>query len=276
MPGERASRSLRRTVLVGIVAFTVLLVLAFAGLVKVSGTMRADLAEATRSFTEEQRIADRLLRAVTRQLVAASNFAGYQGDDLIAEFRTAGDDAYGEIRRYLFRGLTPEQRLELERLKERNQRLEVTASQVFELFAAGREAEGAASADAMVGHAIELHRAVDVFLQLRERDLSRLSQRQADTLAYLSAAVGLIALLLLIGLVFAARFLHRRFARPLDELAAAALAIGHGDLDVRVHAPYDDEFAEVGDAFNQMADRSARAKTNLEDRNRLLVDASTS
>ncbi|MFO7894591.1 MAG: ATP-binding protein [Longimicrobiales bacterium] len=254
-------------------SFTVVLTVAFLTFARVNLSMRTDLAEATASLVEEQHIADRLARAVMRQLVAASNFAGYRDPDLIGTFRAAGDDAYAEMRRYLFRDLTPAQRLQLEGVREQHQRLEVAASQAFEFFDAGRTEEAVALADVMVEHAMELQGAVDAFLQLREADLDRLSAQQAATFRYISAGVGLLAVFMLLGITFLARFLHQRLGQPIASLTDAATAIERGDYNVRVEVPHDDEFAEVGDAFNRMADSLAKAKADIEDRNRQLQAA---
>ena len=74
-PRTARRRSLRGRVLVAAAVATFLLVSGFAGFVRFSVGMRNELAEATDSFGEEQAIADEMLRAVTRQLVAGSYFA---------------------------------------------------------------------------------------------------------------------------------------------------------------------------------------------------------
>lgn len=142
----RRGGSIRRALLVGAVTFTAVLALVVTAFVQVNASMRADLTEATARLVEEQHIADRLVRAVTRQLVAASSFVGYRDDIFIAEFRSAGEEAYDEIRHYLFRELSPSQRIQLEAVREEHQRLEVAASQAFEGFDAGRTEDANASA----------------------------------------------------------------------------------------------------------------------------------
>ncbi|MFW5947094.1 MAG: ATP-binding protein [Gemmatimonadota bacterium] len=266
-------RSIRRTIVAATVLFTVLLLLALTGLTWVTRSMQDDLARATEDFTEEQRIADELLRAVARQLVAAGNFAGYQRDRAVVAFRAAGDDAYAQIRSYLFRDLTFDQRYQLEAVKEQHQLLEVSASHAFELFRADRAREAAASADAMIEHGMELMDAVDAFLRLREADLESLQLRQAATFRRFVVGVGLFALFLTGLMIALVRFLHARLARPVDELADTAARIGAGDLDARVETEYNDEFADVAEAFNRMADRLAAARDRLELRNRQLRDA---
>ncbi len=264
--------SIRRALGVAGVAFTVVLAGVVVGFIHVNTSMREDLTAATTNLVEEQRIAYRLARAVTQQLVAASSFVGYGDTTFIHEFRSAGDDAYEEVRHYLFRRLTPEQRIQLEAIREEHQRLEVAASQAFQGFAAGRTADANESARAMVDHAMRLQAAVDRFMELREADLAELSSRQAQTFRNTSLGLGLVAVLLLLGIAFLTRFLHRRFGQPIAALARAATAIERGDFHARVEVPYDDEFAEVTQAFNRMADSLATAKSSLERRNQQLQD----
>ena len=268
----RRAGSIRRALVVSAVTFTAVLALVVAVFVHMNASMRADLTQATAGLVEEQHIADRLVRAVTRQLVAASSFVGYRDDSFIAGFRAAGEEAYEEIRKYLFRDLTPEQRIQLEAVREEHQRLEVAASQAFEGFEAGRTEDANASARAMIDHATRLQAAVDRFLELREADLTQLAVQQEQTFRYISAGLALVALLLLIGVGFLVRFLHRRLALPIAALTDAATGIERGDFDARVRVPYNDEFAEVGHAFNRMADSLAVAKSSLERRNEQLQD----
>ncbi len=262
--------SIRRSLVVGAVTFTAVLAVVVILFMRVNASMLADLTDATTSLVEEQRTADRLVRAVTRQLVAASSFVGYHDAGFIDEFRSAGDEAYQQIRKYLFRTLTPEQRVQLEAAREEHQRLEVAASQAFQGFDAGRDADANAAADAMVQHAMRLQSAIDRFLDLRQADVTTLVAQQRRTFRYISAGLGLVAALLALGIGFLARFLHRRLARPIAALTRAASTIERGDYDARVRIETRDEFADVGQAFNRMADSLEVAKANLESRNRLL------
>lgn len=66
---------------------------------------------------------------------------------------------------------------------------------------------------------------------------------------------------LVIGSVVAGDRLARRVVRPARSLAAAASALGDGDVEVRVAPSGPRELAEAGVAFNQMADRLATLRT---------------
>jgi len=67
----------------------------------------------------------------------------------------------------------------------------------------------------------------------------------------LSIAIGVALMAMIaVGLVFG-----RRFIAPIFTLQRATQGIAAGDLDTRVHVPGGNEFADLGSAFNTMADR---------------------
>jgi signal transduction histidine kinase/FixJ family two-component response regulator len=272
-PRQTGSRSLRRRVMMASAITMFLILSGLAVFVRLNVGMRNELAVATDAFSEEQAIADEMLRAVTRQLVAGSFFARRQNEVSMAEFRTAGDLAYEQIRLYLFRVLSQEQRLQLEAVKEQQERLEVAATEAFGLFGRGHEAAAVQAADRMVAHGLSLQTALDRFLDLRERDLVALRARQASTFSYLYVGAGGFALLLLLAALYLAHLLNRRISTPLAELLEATTRIGTGDLQARVNTSHDDEFTTVADSFNLMTERLADTKLSLEDRNMRLQAA---
>jgi signal transduction histidine kinase/CheY-like chemotaxis protein len=245
--------SLRWRMYAAAVAAGLLILACFGSVVQIAAAMRREITSATNAYIQEQQIADRLLRSVSSQLVAASSFAHHQTDGTVRTFRQAGEAAYEQIRLYLFRNLTADQRLQLEQIKEQHQYLEVAALEAFDLFARGRGDDAEISAQAMLEHALTLQRALDSFLAMRQSDLAMLGSREAAQFRYLyGGAVG-AALVLLVGLLLHARFLHRRISRPLNELARAAERIGTGDLQTQVSVPHEDEFAQLAGSFNAMA-----------------------
>ena len=64
------------------------------------------------------------------------------------------------------------------------------------------------------------------------------------------------SILVLVGL--ASMWFTRRLARPLDQLAQAARRFGEGDTAARANLVLHDEVGDVGRAFDEMADRTAR------------------
>ncbi|UCG25191.1 MAG: GAF domain-containing protein [Chloroflexota bacterium] len=83
-------------------------------------------------------------------------------------------------------------------------------------------------------------------LALARQDL----QRATIASTAVSIVFGLVAL---IAGAFTALLLARRIIAPLTELTQAAQEVGSGNLDYRVEFTGQDEFASLGDVFNQMA-----------------------
>jgi NarL family two-component system sensor histidine kinase LiaS len=87
-------------------------------------------------------------------------------------------------------------------------------------------------------------------------------QQAARSVLLVSLALGLIALLVS-GLM--GGWLGRFFGRKLDDLGTTSAAFAAGDLTRRVHVTGDDEIAQLGHQFNQMADTIARQIGELHD-----------
>jgi C4-dicarboxylate-specific signal transduction histidine kinase/CheY-like chemotaxis protein len=265
--------SLRHRIIGAAVVAGLVLMGAFAVLLVLSSGMRNDLGRATDAFIEEQDIADELLRAVSRQLVAASFFGQLQDQSHMEDFRSAGDEVYDGIRRYLGGTMTPAQRLQLESVKEQHERMEVAAAQASDQFLHGRETDGHRYADAMIAHSRLLQHELDTFLGMREQDLVALRERQAATFGYVYLAAGALAILLITGFIITASFLNRRIRAPLEALMNATTRIASGDLQSRVQSRYNDEFAAVAENFNHMTARLADTNLEIEQRNAQLQTA---
>ena len=249
-----------------------LLLLGLALLFGVSERSRVRLEAATNDYILEARIAGRINQAVMEQLVVVAAATGADSPGLRAAFSEAGDRVAQESRRYLQRALTPVERLQVERVREQHQRLEVAAAHAFE--AAGRGGARAATArQGVVDAAVGLQSALAAFLAMREQSLARLAEQQASMLAVLGGGALMLALVLVLGTLLFARFLHRRLTLPLHDLSAAAAQVGAGDLGVRVTARHDDEFGALAVSFNRMAESVSDMRGVLEGRNAELQDA---
>jgi len=75
----------------------------------------------------------------------------------------------------------------------------------------------------------------------------------------LTVAIG-IALLVMIGIGL---FFGRKFIAPIFILHRGTQAVAAGDLESRVHIDTNDEFGQLGDAFNSMADRLVELQENV-------------
>lgn len=246
-------RSLRNRILVRGTAGVLLAVTVLAVLLGISANMRRKLAAAVDAFVEEQLIADRISQAVMRQFLLVSSVRGSPADERPEGFRAPGDVVYDQLRLYLLRDLTPEERIQLETIKEEHERLEVAAARAADRFARGDVAAGEGFIEVMSSHGGALLDALDGFLRMREADLQDLRRTQRKAFRTMYGVGGVFGAVLLVGSVALVRFLLRSVDAPLAALSAAARRIERGELHVRVRDAYDEEFATVAASFNRMA-----------------------
>jgi C4-dicarboxylate-specific signal transduction histidine kinase/CheY-like chemotaxis protein len=239
----------------------------------VSARQQQRLSEATAVALAEQQIADDIVRGVMRQLVVVSVPPSQRAPAMQQEYESASAIVYERLRRYLFRVLTPSERLMLEQVKQEHLEMEVAAANALAL-AGQDEDETRRATEVAVGHAFALVTALEDFVRLRERELADVLQDQARALQTLAIG-GIVAVLLLVAvqIVLEVRFVRRHVAVPLASLRDATVRIGAGDLSARVPSGYDAEFAGVAQSFNQMSVTLAAAREELLGRNAELSDA---
>ena len=271
-PGGRA-RSLRDRI-IGRAAITAAVAIAFVALMLlVSGRQQSRLQAATAAVLTEQQIADDIVRGVMRQLVVVSVPPAQRVSSMQAEYDSASAVVYERLRRYLFRDLTPVERLLIEQVKQEHLLMEVAASSALVL--AGRDSlQVRQITEEAVGHAFALVAALEDFVRLRETDLASVLEGQSRAVQRLLVS-GIVLVLLLVGVQIwlEVRFVRRRVAAPLASLRDASRRIGAGDLSARVPSEYDDEFAEVVQSFNHMSATLAEARQELVGRNTELSEA---
>lgn len=100
--------------------------------------------------------------------------------------------------------------------------------------------------------------------------MSALQERQEAAFRLFYLGGGGLALLLVLGGLVLASLLHRRIARPLEELATATDQVGAGDLSVRLSPARDREIQALVAGFNRMAENLERTAARLERRNQEL------
>lgn len=83
--------------------------------------------------------------------------------------------------------------------------------------------------------------------------------------------IGLLTILAAAGVLTVT--MRRVVVRPIEELAAVARRIGGGDFSARAPVASRDEIGELGEAFNDMTARLARAHTDLASKNTELAAA---
>jgi two-component system, NtrC family, nitrogen regulation sensor histidine kinase NtrY len=87
-------------------------------------------------------------------------------------------------------------------------------------------------------------------------EMERRQQEFADLLLFFGLLGGLFSVAL-------ALLVSRALSRPIERLSRAAVAVGRGDLDVRLPEGRRDEFGELQTAFNRMVRRLKRGRREL-------------
>ncbi len=85
-----------------------------------------------------------------------------------------------------------------------------------------------------------------------------------------TAAAAVFTLIALVAITVIAMMLSRRLGRPVSALVAGAERFSEGDLNHRVREDGTDEIAQMGRAFNQMAERLYRQRLDLSTQNEQL------
>lgn len=269
----KPTRSLRARIARRAAVAAVLALVFVVGILLVSARQQRQLATATAEALLEQQIADDIVRGVMRQLVVVSVPPAQRAPAMQLEYESASAEVYERLRRYLFRELTPIERLMIEQVKQEHLEMEVAAGNALALSMQDAEEARRTTSEA-VGHAFALVAALEDFVRLREVELAELLQDQARALQRLALG-GVVGVLLLVAvqMLLEARFVKYHVAMPLGSLRDASVRIGAGDLSARVASGYDAEFEEVAQSFNRMSATLAEARVELVGRNTELSDA---
>jgi signal transduction histidine kinase len=226
--------------------------------------MRADVAQSTQAVMQEQRIANAIVGGVMRQLVTVSSVTVLSDSGFRSEFDVAGAIVYEGLRTYLFRDLAPGERIQIERVKEHHEQLEVSAVRAAQLVARRDAVRVDEARHEVMAYGVALMRELEGFLRMREEGVQELARDQEATFRQLRlVGMGTALLFVVVLPVLLAQFLHRRVSRPLGALAEAATRIGQGQLGTRVPAHFDREIEVLAQSFNQMAERLADAQAEI-------------
>lgn len=120
---------------------------------------------------------------------------------------------------------------------------------------------------------------VDLKIQLITTFGSNMQPQHAKTIQYFIIVLALgYLLILLIGLLIYSRLTSKSFVRPLKKLLTGVKSMIQGDYTARVALDSINEFGELKDAFNQMAEKIESETTLREaaeaNRKRLILDIS--
>lgn len=266
-------RSLRRLLVTGATAFAFVAGVGVLSVVVLFASLRRNYERDMRTAIDEQRAADEVVTAVYGQLVESYQQIQSPSRDNLARFDSLGQTAYTRLRDYLFRPMSLDARLQVERIKELHQALEVDAHRAFDLIERGDAAAARARIAEMDLGTKRLRQEMDGFVVLLDRERTARHQAQVVLLQRWMVALFVAALLLIVYAAVFVRVLRRRVVVPLDQLSAGAVRLGTGDLTARIPPQRHEEFAVVARSFNEMAASIESARTEVVRRNTELAEA---
>lgn len=266
---KRAFRtpSLRRTLIVSALLVAASVSAAMLVAFSLAVSQRHEIDRDTNAFVAEQHIADQIVALTYRQQLEAFRFLDRHDETRLREFRALGEEAYAQMRRYLFHELSPAARLQVERMKETHQNFEVVAQRVFELAQRGQSEAARRRLVDLDRQAAALDVAVEQFLAARLAQRTAVQRRHEEITRRVGVGLATAGALLFVLLTLLAGYLRRRVLAPLDALAEAAGRLGGGDLHARVATQRYAEFNDVAAGFNRMADNVQAARETMEAQN---------
>ena len=197
-----------------------------------------------------------LVTSVLEEIRAAEQYLGSPGDGPRREFQAAAEDAFQhQLRLDALGGLTVEDRLTVNRVKQLHATIQTEYSIAHALRDLGRDQEAAARAAAVRPQAAELTRLV--------RDLSRRQAQKAEKAAgrlTVDAAdrerkLWVFVVALVLAGFFLSRYTVQSVHGPLGRLVTAAERFGAGDLRPVTTGEMPREFRVLADAIQHMGDR---------------------
>jgi signal transduction histidine kinase/ActR/RegA family two-component response regulator len=265
--------SLHRLIGLGAGVLAAATVVAIAAVAIITSRSWNRVQRETGTVAAEQATAERIVREVQDQVLLASYYVREPHPAFVVRFRERGDQVFLNLREYLFRDLSAEERAQVELLKTMHEEMEATAQLAFELVRRGDQAHAGPLIDRMVNQSLKLHDDMDRLMALRRDRLESLKADQRRASADMYVAMVLLGAMFLATVLVLTRALRQRLLGPLGELSRAAARLGAGELGARVAPAHQDELSVVGESFNRMADRLQEARGELETRNHELARA---
>lgn len=266
-PVIRPALTLRTLLAWGTIGIVATAILGAVGTLMLTTRLRDELEQSTEAVFQEEQIADRIVAAVHRQVLDATRHLQQPDPATLALFREDGDQAASDLTLYLFRPLSVSERLEVERIKEEHEALEVTAATAFNLASTGDSLAAQHRTQLLFQRASGLQASVDRFMAMRLDDRRRLQLRQAGVVRDLYLVVVLISVFLAMAMLLLLRGFQKRLLPRLNALGVASGAIAAGNYAARVSVGGADELAAVGASFNSMAQALQTARAELRARN---------
>jgi len=251
--------TIRNRILVG-------LVLLMAGLVVMAIVGAATLRHMRYAVTDElaalqasTEVGSGLVTSVLEEIRAAEQYLASPGADARRLFQTTAEDAFQYERRLdALGGLTAEDRLTINRLKQLHASIQTEYSIAHALKDLGRDQEAAERAGAVRSQATELTRLVRDLSRRQAQKAARAAERLTADAADRERKLWAFVVALVVAGVFLSRYTLQSVQGPLARLVTAAERFGAGDLRPVTTGEMPREFRVLADAMQHMGDRLRR------------------
>src|SRR5213592_1228901 len=209
--------------------------------------------DALRTSTE---VGSGLVTSVLEEIRAAEQYLGSPGDDPRREFQAAAEDAFQHQRRLdALGGLTVEDRLTVNRVKQLHAAIQTEYSIAHALRDLGRDREAVARAAAVRPQAAELTRLVRDLSRRQAQKAVKAAERLTADAADRERKLWVFVVALVLAGVFLSRYTVQSVHGPLGRLVTAAERFGAGDLRPVTTGEMPREFRVLADAIQQMGNR---------------------
>ena len=251
--------TIRNRILVGLVLLMVgLVVTAIAGAATLR-RMRKAVAEELAGLRASTEVGSGLVTSVLEEIRAAEQYLASPGADARRQFQTTADDAFQYERRLdALGGLTAEDRVTVNRLKQLHATIQTEYSIAHALKDLGRDQEAVARAAAVRSQSTELTRLVRDLSRRQAQKAAKAAERLTTDAAERERKLWAFVVALVIAGVFLSRYTLQSVQGPLARLVTAAERFGAGDLRPVTTGDMPREFRVLADAMQHMGDRLRR------------------
>ena len=251
--------TIRNRILVGLVLLMVgLVVTAIAGAATLRH-MRYVVADELAGLRASIDVGSGLVTTVLEEIRAAEQYLASPGAEARRLFQTTAEDAFQYERQLdALSGLTAEDRLTVNRLKQLHATIQTEYSIAHALQDLGREQEAVARAAAVRSQATELTRLVRDLSRRQAQKAARAAERLTADAADRERKLWAFVVALVVAGVFLSRYTLQSVQGPLARLVTAAERFGAGDLRPVTTGDMPREFRVLADAMQHMGDRLRR------------------
>src|SRR6058998_2275758 len=209
--------------------------------------------DALRMSTE---VGSGLVTSVLEEIRAAEQYLGSPGDDPRREFQAAAEEAFQHQRRLDgLGGLTVEDRLTVNRVKQLHAAIQTEYSIAHALRDLGREQEAVVRAAAVRLQAAELTRLVRDLSRRQAQKAAKAAERLTADAADRERKLWVFVVALVLAGFFLSRYTVQSVHGPLGRLVTAAERFGAGDLRPVTTGEMPREFRVLADAIQHMGNR---------------------